>query len=330
MSTAFHINKMEKNLICKNQDVPYNGVYIFTNMRGVRKNALILPPTHPASWISKYGSLTVSQIGKENPNGGINEAGLVVEQTTLWQTVYPLADRRHAVNELQWIQFLLDTCSTVQEALEAATTIRIDQSTTKLHYLIADRSGDSVVIEFLNGTMTVYKEIYSLPIMVNSLYEHTLEIVENGETISSAYDDYERNSIDRLISVSKKLKKTLNSVDIIDYAFEVLSEASRVDTVFSLVYDINQMEMHASSNQNQGKKVIKLSDFNFDYGSPSQAVNLQLLNVNNVPHQFQTYNTEFNLNVVNSFFRDPTLTSIFQWEISEEMIHMLARYPDSF
>lgn len=36
----------------------------------------------------------------------MNEAGLVVEQTTLWSTLYPGADERPAVNELQWIRYL--------------------------------------------------------------------------------------------------------------------------------------------------------------------------------------------------------------------------------
>ena len=33
----------------------------------------------PASWVSKYGSVTFNQYGRELPTGGMNEAGLVVE-----------------------------------------------------------------------------------------------------------------------------------------------------------------------------------------------------------------------------------------------------------
>lgn len=324
MSTAFHIDKNGENLVCKNQDVPYNGVYLFINMRDVQKTALMMPPAIGASWISKYGSLTVSQISKEYPNGGINEAGLVVEQTTLWQTDYPPADSRPAINELQWIQFLLDTCSTVDEALQAAATVRIDQSTSKLHYLIADRQGDHAIIEFLNGAMTVHKELHTSPIMVNSLYEQTIA----GR--QTEYDNYERNSMDRFATVSNKINKMPNNVDTVDYAFQVLLEASREDTVFRLVYDIHKMEIHACSNQNQEIKCIKLDDFNFDPGSPSKAANLQLLNGGNIPSQFEVYNTALNYKVVHSFFRDPVLTSIFNWDIPDEIIHIIAHYPDTF
>ncbi|MGE7921142.1 linear amide C-N hydrolase [Viridibacillus sp. NPDC093762] len=330
MSTAFQIKQNGDYFVCKNQDVIYDGVYLFTNQRGVRKTALMMPPTHPASWVSAFGSLTVSQIGKENPNGGINEKGLVVEQTTLWQTEYPASDVRPAINELQWIQYLLDTCSTVQEVLEAAPSIRIDQSTSKLHYLIADRSGNRAIIEFLNGKMTLYKGDLVIPIMVNSPYEEALKEIESGKTNWSDCDEYQKNSMQRLLTVSKRMQENSNHVDVIDFAFEVLNSAKREDTVFSLVYDINRMEVHAYTNRNTERKTIKMVDFDFANGSLSQSVDLQRLRAKNVTEQFETYNTEFNHNAVNSFFRNPTLTAIFKWEISDEMIQFLARYPDSF
>jgi len=330
MSTAFQINQNSEYLVCKNQDVIYDGVYLFTNQRGVRKTALMMPPTQPASWISAYGSLTVSQVGKENPNGGINEKGLVVEQTTLWQTEYPASNVRPAVNELQWIQYLLDTCSTVQEVLEVAPSIRIDQSTSKLHYLIADRSGDSAVIEFLNEKMTIHRGKLQLPVIVNSPYKEALKEIEDGKTNWSDCGEYQENSMQRLLTVSRRMQEISNHVDIIDFAFEVLTSARREDTVFSLVYDINRMEVHACTNRNPERKTIKMVDFDFSNGSPSQSVDLQELRAKNVTEQFETYNTEFNHNTVNSFFRNPTLTAIFKWEISDEMIQFLARYPDSF
>jgi len=35
MSTAFHILQNGINFVCKNQDVIYDGVYLFTNQRGI-------------------------------------------------------------------------------------------------------------------------------------------------------------------------------------------------------------------------------------------------------------------------------------------------------
>ncbi len=175
MSTAWHICKGETNFVGKNQDVIYDGVYMYTNQRGLAKTAFILPPDQPASWVSIYGNLTVSQIGKECPNGGMNEEGLVVEQTTLWQAAYPAPDERPAVSELQWIQYMLDTCATVGEVLEAASRVRIAQNQSHLHYMVCDKRGDRAIIEFLNGEMAVYKDAsLPCPVMANSLYQETI------------------------------------------------------------------------------------------------------------------------------------------------------------
>lgn len=84
--------------------------------------------------------MTVSQVAKEMPNGGINEAGLVVEQTTLWTSVYPEALERPAIGELQWIQLMLDTCTSVNEVIGAAGQVRIINPMSRLHYLVCDQA----------------------------------------------------------------------------------------------------------------------------------------------------------------------------------------------
>lgn len=330
MSTAFHILKNEINRICKNQDVIYEGVYLFTNQRGLRKTALMMPPAQPVSWTAQYGSFTISQIGKEYPNGGINEAGLVVEQTTLWQTQYPALDERPALGELQFIQYLLDTCCTVQEALAAATVVRIDQSISSLHYLLADRNGDQVILEFLDGRLIVHNGKLSIPIIANTIYEEAiLEILRE----SNSWEDRsgsERNSIDRFRIVYEALNALEKQTPDMDFAFMALAAARREDTVYSLVYDLNQLELEVITQRNQERIQIRLEAFDFSVEAPAQTADLQKLQANHVRDQFVNYSADFNLLAVQSFFRDPILTSVFQWEISDEMIQFVANYPDSF
>lgn len=330
MSTVFQIRNNEEYFICKNQDVIYDNVYLFTNQRGIAKTALILPPSVPASWVSVYGSIVISQIGKENPNGGMNEAGLVVEQTTLWQTEYPAPDDRPAIGELQWIQYMLDTCKSVQEVIEATSAIRIDQGTSKLHYLVADRSGDCATIEFIGGSTRVIQEDLKLPMMTNSPYEIACKEVEDGNTTWSDLDEYERNSMERFFTVMTNLKSGKHREDTVEWAFEVLASVRREDTVFSLVYDMSRLQIHAVTNRNQTRRSIRLTDFNFVQQGTSQAADLQLLGIEGANGQFVTYTTSFNYHAVKSFFRDPTLTSVFKWQISDEMIDYLAHYPESF
>lgn len=235
MSTAFQLRKHDHYYICKNQDVIYDGVYMFTNQRGLQKTAMLPPPAIPATWVSAYGSVTISQIGKENPNGGMNEAGLVIEQTTLWQTQYPAPDGLPAIGELQWMQYMLDTCRTVQEVIDAAATIRIDQSTSKLHYLIADRSGDWAILEFIEGTMQFHRDRFLLPVITNSPYVTAYREVEAGVSSWTDRDEYERNSMDRYYTVYHHLRRSMDGDDPVTGAFEILKHVRRDDTVYSLV-----------------------------------------------------------------------------------------------
>ncbi len=82
---------------------------VIVNRRDVRKTAFVFPPEKPVSWVSKYGSVTFNQFSKEVPVGGMNEQGLVIE-SLMSVAEHPSMDKRKAINELQWIQYHLDTC----------------------------------------------------------------------------------------------------------------------------------------------------------------------------------------------------------------------------
>lgn len=332
MSTAFQIGHHGVNFIGKNQDVNYAGTYLFTNHRGTQKSALMMPPAKPCCWISKYGSITISQIGKEHPNGGMNEAGLGVEQTTLWQSQFPSADDRPAIGELQWIQYLLDTCSTVQEALKAAEAVRIDQSTSKLHYLLADRSGDWAIVEFVAGEMLIHGNDEALPLIANTEYRETIGAMRSGIATDLHADEYERNSMERVAVVARGLKVGADEAPTADSVYELLAAARREDTVYSLVYDLQLRELYVKLNGNQKPVLLRLDDYNFAGDAPALAANVQQLRTDGSDGagQLEVYHTAFNYAAVASFFRDPVLTSVFQWSITDEMLHYFAHYPDTF
>lgn len=330
MSTAFVVKSQENIWVCKNQDVIYDEVYLFTNQRNLHKTALIMPPSIPASWTSKYGSLTVSQVGKENPNGGINEAGLVIEQTTLWATQYPADNGLPVLSELQWIQYLLDTCSTVGEALEAARKIRIDQSTSQLHYLLADRTGNYAIVEFLHGQMCVHAMPLEAPVITNSAYSDAIREFKSGKRSWSHWDEYEKNSMDRFLCIAGAYAQSDMYLDHPGALFKLLVSAKRKDTVFSLVYDLQQMELHVTTSKHKEGVLIRMTDFDFSNASHAQVTNLQCRLGEQEELLFEDYSADINKEVVRSFFRDPLLTSVFQWEIPDELIHYIAHYPDSY
>ncbi|KPJ72829.1 hypothetical protein AMJ52_04980, partial [candidate division TA06 bacterium DG_78] len=97
----------------RNYDWTIERCLIVVNKRGAAKTAWT--QDNPAQWVSKYGSVTFNQYGREFPLGGMNEAGLVIECMWLEHTEYPHIDARKGLSDLQWIQYQLDNFATVDE-----------------------------------------------------------------------------------------------------------------------------------------------------------------------------------------------------------------------
>src|SRR6185503_11458637 len=118
--TTFCLISKHNILFGRNYDFSVGDGLIFINKRGVAKEATMQEGPNPVKWVSKFGSVTFNQFGRENPTGGMNEMGMVVEEMWLDETEYPKADSRPTIDTQQWIQYLLDTSATTAEAIKNA------------------------------------------------------------------------------------------------------------------------------------------------------------------------------------------------------------------
>ncbi|MDT8394701.1 MAG: linear amide C-N hydrolase [Bacteroidales bacterium] len=142
--TTFTINDGKGNIVFgRNFDFPVGMGHIEVNYRGVHKTAFVRPPEVPVAWVSKYGSITFNQIGREFPYGGMNEAGLVVEQMWLQEVIDSVAQE----NNTQW-SIVYDIShqkiafrSTVNPEIQAISMADFDFSCRE-ELLFADMSWD--------------------------------------------------------------------------------------------------------------------------------------------------------------------------------------------
>src|SRR5882724_5841355 len=172
--TTFCLMSKGEVLFGRNYDWTVGDALVLVNQRGVAKTATIIDSENGAKWISKYGSLTFNQYGRENPTGGMNEMGLVVEQMWLDETEYPKVDSRPAVGTQEWIQYVLDISATTAEAIKNAEGVRIE-SEVKVHYLINDKSGNAASVEFIKGLMVVHTGAnLATPTLTNDTYDASL------------------------------------------------------------------------------------------------------------------------------------------------------------
>lgn len=118
------------------------------------------PGSH--SWVSRYANVAVSMWGMGTVDG-LNSAGLAAHALYLDPTdvSFPEEDARPAVAHTMWVQYLLDNFATVAEAIAAIDDIRIVApllrgETFGVHIALEDSSGDSAIIEPLDGRMVVH------------------------------------------------------------------------------------------------------------------------------------------------------------------------------
>ena len=159
---------------------PQSNLYLFP--RGVQRRGAISDNT--IQWTSKYGSVVTAgyDIGTCD---GMNEKGLVANLLFLTESSYFRPDDNRPVMGLSiWTQYVLDNFATVREAVDELKkeTFRIDAprmpngSASTLHLAITDETGNTAILEYLDGKLSIH-EGKEYRVMTNSpRYEYQLAV----------------------------------------------------------------------------------------------------------------------------------------------------------
>ncbi|MEE8572480.1 MAG: linear amide C-N hydrolase, partial [Gemmatimonadota bacterium] len=131
--------------------IPGDGL-VLVNRRGVEKEGVHDGTTGESlKWVSEYGSVSFSLVGREFVWGGMNEAGLVVSSMELRAGEWPEPDERPGVLDGNWTQYILDTCSSIEQVIETNSFMRVQDSGVPSHHLVSDADGNCVAVEYLDG-----------------------------------------------------------------------------------------------------------------------------------------------------------------------------------
>ncbi|AHI06296.1 putative choloylglycine hydrolase [Bdellovibrio bacteriovorus W] len=129
-----------------------------------------------AKWTSKYGSVIASGYDISSTDG-MNEKGLVANLLWLAESEYPkpVKGKSHLAISL-WAQYVLDNYATVKEAVEELRKEPFDVVTAEvpgqkrlatLHLSISDATGDSAIVEYINGKQVIHHD-KKYQVMTNS------------------------------------------------------------------------------------------------------------------------------------------------------------------
>ncbi|MCW3979403.1 MAG: linear amide C-N hydrolase [Candidatus Bathyarchaeota archaeon] len=172
------------------------------------------------------------------PFDGMNEHGLVVGMAAIPHAESPHDPEKGTIGEIQVIRLLLDRAKDVDEALEFLEDYNIELAEPPVHYIVADRSRNSAIIELVGGEMKVLRSDEPWQVITN--------FVIHGSGAPEVV------SCPRYRSTYDGLKDSGGRVSIKD-AMSILEEASLESTIWSIVYNMETGEIHIAMGGEYGK-----------------------------------------------------------------------------
>lgn len=271
--STFMLHKGDKLIFGHNLnegDIGVPGI-VFINKRGVFKMGRSLNEmmnkevTKPSklSWISRYGSVTFNNFGKDLPDGGMNEAGFYIWEMNE-DADYPIGDSLQRLSQMGWMQFLLDNCSTLDEAIKMTEKIEIDG--WGWHYFLADASGNCAALAFVDGKMKINRD-KNMPVkgLFNTSYNREMEVAKYYENFGGQYKvELDNPNVPRFVKTDFLIKTYDPSENIVDYGFYMLDKIKVFDVAeWSIVFDPIKKQVYFRTRINPAIKHFSLNDVDF-------------------------------------------------------------------
>jgi len=260
--TSFCLDNGDHCVFGANQDNPIDAGMLAVKRRQVLKTAWEPSTTGEyARWISRFGSVTFDYAGYQLAWAGMNEAGLMMSTMALYETENPAPDSRPPLQSPLWMQFLLDSYSTVEEVIASDALVRLKDNVD--HFLICDGTGDCAVIEFLEGRM-VYHTGDSLPVaaLTNHSYKDSVKAWRE--------DDAEGDSLGRFATAADRVMafEPTSAEPAVDAAFDTLAAVARHDNAWRIVFDPANLQIHFRTNSNPQIRTVDFAKLDFSCDAP--------------------------------------------------------------
>jgi len=271
---------------------------IFLNKRGIFKTGLtwselitkeqLNPSSH--YWISRYGSVTFNVFGIDFPDGGMNEVGLYIWEMNADFDDYPKNDSLPKLNQMNWMQYILDNYSTVEEAIQCAYEIDIDG--WGWHFFIGDAQGNTAAIDFIDGKVVVNTgENMPIPGLFNTPYNRELELIKYYKGFGGLYEPVLNDpKVPRFVKTAVMIRDYEPSRKIVDYGFEMIKKLQVYDVPeWSILFDARKRYVYFKTRINLEIKSFSMDDVDFSNNSPVLILNMDIENGGDVIDKFHPY-----------------------------------------
>lgn len=213
------------------------GTNLWVFPRGMQRSGEAGP--NSIHWVSKYGSVIASGYDISTTDG-MNEAGLVANVLWLVESSYPEYDgTAPGLSIAAWAQYVLDNFATVQAAVDVlqkqpftlvTDNVPGEKRLATLHLSLSDASGDSAIIEYIDGKQVIHHS-RDYQVMTNSpIFEKQLAMEEYwkqiGGTVMLPGTNRAADRYARAMFYVNAIPKSTNEVESIASVFSVIRNVS--------------------------------------------------------------------------------------------------------
>lgn len=197
------------------------------------------PADHGLRWTSRYGSVIASGFDVSTTDG-MNEKGLTANLLWLSESVYPPDSKDKSILSISaWAQYILDNFATVKEAVTAlrkSEFIVVSDSFpgagkyVSLHLSVSDATGDSAIIEYINGKQVIsHSPDYS--VLTNSpMYSEQIALNNYWKEI---------DGFSSLPGTSRSADRFTRASFYINHIPGTLTEDETLASVFSIIRNVS-------------------------------------------------------------------------------------------
>jgi choloylglycine hydrolase len=184
------------------------------------------------------------------PFDGMNEYGLAIGMAAVSPGNVQPDPNKETVGSLGIIRQMLDHARTVDEAVEIMKNYNIDfAGGPPIHYLIADRTGESVLVEYYNGEMQILGNEEPWHLATNFL--------------QSSVDDPAEGGCWRYNKISAQLAEVNGQIDA-QAAMQLLADVAQNNTQWSVLYQMSSGMINVA----MGQDYQDVHQFQFDLIGP--------------------------------------------------------------
>jgi hypothetical protein len=215
----------------------------------------------------------------------------------------------------------------VKEVIAADSQVRIFETVD--HYLVADRTGDFAVIEFLDGKM-VFHTGQDLPAaaLTNSTYSESADFMEKGAAGLKVKDGIRTitSSLRRFKIAADRVRsfQPASAGHAVDYAFETLDKVGGDGTLWSIVFDTQDLNAYFRTRSHHTVRYLSLNDFDLSCQTLDMMIDIHEKLEGNIAESLQVYSSDKNFVFLKK--------ALVRWEIpmSEEQLQGIRMILDSY